>query len=182
VSRAVALRTERLTLRPWRQTDREPFARLNADPNVMRYFPSCLSKEKSDSLARVIQAHIEEHGWGLWAVEIDGISPFAGFIGLARPAFASHFTPCVEVGWRLAAEHWGHGYATEGARAALAFAFGALDLNEVVSFTADVNLPSRRVMERLGMTRDPADDFDHPRVPAGHPFRRHVLFRRSRRA
>ena len=176
------LRTERLTLRPWRETDREPFARLSADPNVMRYFPSCLSKDQSDALAHRIQVHIEEHGWGLWAVEIPGISPFAGFVGLATPVFTSHFTPCTEVGWRLASEHWGRGYATEGALAAIAFGFGELGLHEIVSFTTETNLPSRRVMERLGMTHDAADDFDHPLVPAAHPLRRHVLYRKPRTA
>ena len=118
----------------------------------------------------------------MWAVEIPGVTPFAGFLGLGRPRFEAAFTPCVEVGWRLAAEHWGRGYATEGARAALAYGFGTLGLDEIVSFTVPGNRRSIRVMEKLGMTRDPADDFDHPVLPEGHRFRRHVLFRIRRGA
>ena len=171
------LRTRRVRLRAWRDADREPFARLNADADVMKYFPIALTRDQSDRFADRIQTHIEEHGWGLWAVEIAGTAPFAGFIGLARPRFEAHFTPCVEVGWRLAREFWGRGYATEGARAALAFGFRALGLREIVSMTTETNAPSRRVMERLGMTRDAADDFEHPVLPAGHPLRRHVLYR-----
>ena len=143
----------------------------------MQYFPSVLSRRESDALADRIRAQIDAQGWGLWAVEVADVTPFAGFIGLARPRFEAHFTPCVEIGWRLAAGHWGHGYATEGARAALEFGFTDLRLGEILSFTAGTNTPSRRVMERLGMTRDPADDFDHPGLPAGHPLRRHVLYR-----
>ena len=142
----------------------------------MRYFPAPLTREQSDALADRARAHLEEHGWGLWAVELRGERCFAGFVGLSRPSFDAHFTPAVEVGWRLAREHWGRGYATEAARAAVAFGFDTLDLDEVVSFTAAINLPSRRVMERLGMTHDPRDDFDHPRVADG-PLRRHVLYR-----
>src|SRR4051794_20708367 len=172
------LRTERLKLRAWREADREAFARFNADPEVMRYFPDRLSKEESDSLAQRIGAHFDEHGWGLWAVEAIGVAPFAGYIGLASPRFESHFTPCIEVGWRLGREYWGRGYATEGAHAVLAFGFGELDLREIVSFTTETNLPSRRVMERLGMTHHAEDDFDHPQMPPGHPLRRHVLYRK----
>ena len=174
------LRTDRLYLRRWCATDREPFAALNADPRVMEHLPGPLSREQSDDLAARIEAHFEQHGFGLWAVEITGIVPFAGFIGLSIPYFEAHFTPCVEIGWRLVAEHWGRGYATEGARAALAFGFEQLRLAEVVSFTVPSNLRSRRVMERLGMTRNPADDFDHPALPEGHPLRRHVLYRLDR--
>jgi RimJ/RimL family protein N-acetyltransferase len=174
------LRTARLRLRSWRASDRDDFARLNADPRVMQYFPAPLPPEKSDALARILAAQIDANGWGLWAVEIPGVSPFAGFIGLARPSFEAHFTPCVEIGWRLAQETWGRGYATEGARAALAFGFHDLGLPEIVSFTAVTNSRSRRVMERIGMTRDPSDDFDHPAVPAGSPLRPHVLYRLRR--
>ena len=174
------LRTGRLRLRPWRPSDRDPFAELNADPRVMRYFPARLSRDQSDALADRIETHLNEHGWGLWAVEIPGIAPFAGFIGLARPGFDAHFTPCVEIGWRLSAEFWGHGYATEGALEVLAFGFRELALNAIVSFTTEANLPSRRVMERIGMTHDPADDFDHPSLPDGHPLRRHVLYRKKK--
>jgi RimJ/RimL family protein N-acetyltransferase len=174
------LRTERLLLRPWTDADRKPFARLNADRRVMAYFPSTLSRAESHALADAIQAHIEEHGWGLWAVDIPGIASFAGFIGLSRPRFEAPFTPCTEIGWRLGSEFWGHGYATEGAHAVLGFGFDTLRLGEIVSFTTESNWPSRRVMERIGMTRDPGDDFDHPRLPIGHRLRRHVLYRKSR--
>ena len=171
------LRTERLLLRRWRQIDREPFARLNADPRVMEHFPSTLTRAQSDAMAARIEADLEARGFGLWAVEIPGALDFAGFIGLSVPNFEAHFTPCVEIGWRIAPEVWGHGYATEGARAALAFAFDEIGLGEVVSFTVVANVRSRRVMERLGMHHSPRDDFDHPLLPEGHPLRRHVLYR-----
>jgi len=171
------LRTERLHLRRWLPADLEPFAALNADPRVMEHFSGLLFREESDALAARMAAHFERHGFGAWAVEVPGIAPFAGFIGLTVPEFQAHFTPCVEIGWRLAAEHWGRGYATEGARAALSFAFERLGLEEVVSFTVPGNVRSRRVMERIGMARSPADDFDHPALPEGHPLRRHVLYR-----
>ncbi len=169
------LRTARLLLRRWRPADRPAFAAMNADPRVMEHFPSVLTTEESDALADLIDLHFGRHGYGLWAAEIPGTAPFAGFIGLSIPAFAAPFAPCVEIGWRLAAEYWGRGYAVEGARAVLAHAFGELGLDEVVSFTVAGNVRSRRVMETIGMTRDPADDFDHPWLPAGS--RRHVLYR-----
>jgi RimJ/RimL family protein N-acetyltransferase len=173
-SRAVTeLRTPRLLLRQWRETDFEPFAALNADPEVMRHFPAPLTREQSNAFASRARAHIGVLGWGLWAVELDA-APFIGFVGLSEARFEAHFTPAVEVGWRLAREHWGRGYATEAGRAALAFGFDELGLPEIVSFTTVGNDRSRRVMERLGLTRDPADNFDHPR---GGP---HVLYRLSR--
>ena len=178
--RGEGITTERLRLRPSRHDDREPFAALNADPSVMQYFPAPLTSAESDRIAAVIQERIEREGWGLWAVEIPGVTAFAGFIGLARPRFEAHFTPCVEIGWRLATPFWGHGYATEGARAALAFGFDALQLGEIVALTAEANQRSRRVMERIGMSRDPLDDFDHPSLPTGHVLRRHVLYRVAR--
>jgi RimJ/RimL family protein N-acetyltransferase len=174
------LRTERLLLRQWREADLEPFAALNADPETMRYFPALPSREESDALVARARAQIEEEGWGLWAVEVEGGSSFVGFVGLARPSFEEHFTPAVEVGWRLAREYWGRGYATEAGRAALGYGFEDLGLDEIVSFTSERNEPSWRVMERLGMSHDPADDFEHPRVPLGHPLRPHVLYRLSR--
>lgn len=173
------LRTDRLLLRQWQETDLQPFAALNSDPEVMRHFPSLLAREHSDALAREISWTIEEQGWGLWAVEVVDGPPFIGFVGLNEPRFDAHFTPAVEVGWRLAREHWGRGYATEAARAAIGFGFDDLGLDEIVAMVAPANTPSRRVAERLGMTRDPADDFDHPRVPEG-PLRRHVLYRLAR--
>lgn len=174
------LRTTRLRLRRWQPADRELFAALNADPRVMEHFPATLSREESDARAAFIEAQFEEHGFGLWAVEIVNVTRFAGFIGLSIPRFKAHFTPCVEIGWRLAAEHWGRGYATEGARAALAFGFDVLALKEIVSYTVPANVRSRRVMERIGMMNDPAGDFDHPLLPEQHPLRRHVLYRMTR--
>jgi ribosomal-protein-alanine N-acetyltransferase len=171
------LRTARLRLRPWRPTDREPFAALNADPRVMEFFPAPLSRAESDAGAARIAAHFEAQGFGLWAAEVIGGAPFIGYVGLAVPAFRAHFTPCTEIGWRLAHDAWGHGYATEGATEVRRFAFETLRLPEIVSLTVPANARSRRVMEKLGMRRDPADDFDHPRLPEGHPLRRHVLYR-----
>jgi RimJ/RimL family protein N-acetyltransferase len=176
------LRTERLLLRGWRDEDLEPFAELNADPETMRYFPAPIARAESDAFAERIRRQIDTEGWGLWAVEVVGGASFIGFVGLARPSFEASFTPAVEVGWRLAREYWGHGYATEAGRAALAYAFEELGLDEVVSFTSVLNEPSWRVMERLGMSRDPFDDFEHPRVPVGHLLRPHVLYRLSRAA
>jgi RimJ/RimL family protein N-acetyltransferase len=177
VTPLASLQTERLLLRPWSPADLAPFARLNADPRVMEHFPSVESREQSDACAARIAAHFAERGFGLWAVEVPGVAAFIGFVGLSVPRFEAAFTPCVEVGWRLAAEHWGRGYATEAARAALAFGFEQLGLNEIVSFTVPANQRSRAVMERIGMTRDPADDFEHPSLPPGHPLRWHVLYR-----
>jgi RimJ/RimL family protein N-acetyltransferase len=174
------LETERLRLRRWRLDDLALFAALNADPQVVEHLPAALSREESAALASRIEAQFEQHGFGLWAVEVRGVAPFAGFIGLAVPRFEARFTPCVEIGWRLAAAHWGRGYATEGARAALAFGFEALRLEEIVSFTVPANLRSRRVMEKIGMQHDPAGDFDHPLLPEGHRLRRHVLYRIAR--
>ncbi len=171
------IETDRLLLRRWRDSDLAPFAELNADPAVMEFFPSTLSTPESTAQAMRIQHWFEEYGFGLWAVEIRDVAPFAGFIGLGIPRFEAAFTPCVEVGWRLAQQHWGKGYATEGAKAALGYAFRFLDLDEVVSFTAVVNKRSWRVMERIGMARSVDEDFDHPNVPAGHELRRHVLYR-----
>jgi RimJ/RimL family protein N-acetyltransferase len=173
-------RTERLWLRPWRDEDVEPFAALNADPRVMEHFPALLSRQETEALVARIRAHFAQHGWGLWALEVPGVAPFVGFVGLTTVPFTAPFTPAVEVGWRIAQAHWGHGYATEGARAALDVAFHRLGLPEVVSFTVPANMRSRRVMEKLGMHRDPAEDFEHPRLPEGHPLRRHVLYRLRR--
>lgn len=176
------LRTQRLYLRTWRSTDLEPFAALNSDARVMKYFPGVLSKQESDALAERIVAHFAEHRFGLWAVEVDGVTSFAGFVGLSIPRFEAHFTPCVEIGWRLAAKYWNRGYASEAAGCALAFGLETLQLAEIVSFTVPDNLASRRVMEKIGMTHNEADDFEHPLLPAGHPLRRHVLYRKQRQA
>jgi ribosomal-protein-alanine N-acetyltransferase len=176
------LRTERLLLRPWRDSDLAPFATINADPEVTEFLAGALSRKESDAVAQRIREHSDRHRFGLWAVEVPGVADFIGFIGLSIPSFEAHFTPCVEVVWRLAREHWGSGYATEGARAALEFGFTEPGLDEIVSFTTVANQRSRAVMERLGMRRDPADDFDHPALPADHPLRRHVLYRIGKRA
>jgi RimJ/RimL family protein N-acetyltransferase len=176
------IRTARLVLRPWTAADSEPFAAMNADPVVMEHFPSVQTREESDAAVARIRKHFEDHGFGLWAVEVPEEAPFIGFVGLAVPTFEAHFTPCVEVGWRIARAHWGKGYATEGATAALKTGFDNLGLAEIVSMTIPANVRSRRVMEKLGMTRDPVDDFDHPRIPVGSPIRRHVLYRLRRRA
>jgi ribosomal-protein-alanine N-acetyltransferase len=164
-------------MRQWRDSDLEPFALLNADPEVMRHFTAPLARTESDAFARRSAALIEQQGWGRWALEVVGGMPFVGFVGLAEPRFEADFTPAVEVGWRLSRAHWGRGYATEAARAALAFGFEELGLSEIVSFTTVANERSRRVMERLGMTHDPAGDFAHPLLAADDPTRWHVLYR-----
>ncbi|HEV7956982.1 MAG: acetyltransferase, family protein [Microbacteriaceae bacterium] len=180
------IRTERLLLRQWTDDDLDPFAQLNADPEVMRHFPAPLARPQSDVLAAVIRSRLDRDGWGLWAVEVtDATSPlkghFIGFTGLTRQTFPAHFTPAIEVGWRLARHAWGNGFATEAARAAIAHGFTRLGLNEIVSMAALGNIRSRAVMERLGMTHDPGDDFEHPQVPQGSPLRAHVLYRLSAR-
>lgn len=174
------LRTERLLLRRWRASDLDPFAALNSDPRVMEYFPALKSHEESVAAIKRYEAHFNRYSYGFWAVEIMGAADFAGFIGICNNRFDPQSPLFVEIGWRLAVEHWGHGYATEGARAALKFGFDQVHFDEIVSFTAVDNRRSRRVMEKLGMTHDSADDFDHPGVPVGHPVRRHVFYRISR--
>lgn len=169
------LSTARLLLRQWRDDDLGPFAVLNADPTVMRHFPALLNREESDSMASRIRALIDAQGFGLWAAEHDG--RFVGFIGLNRPRFTAHFTPCVELGWRLARDAQGRGLATEGAREVLRWAREQLPGEPRVSFTVPDNVASRRVMEKIGLTHDARDDFDHPSLAEGHPLRRHVLYR-----
>lgn len=169
--------TERLLLRRWHDGDRPAFAAMNADPEVMKYFPAPLSPTESNALAQRIDQFMQQHGWGLWAVEVKNGAPFIGFVGLSIPGNDLPCSPCVEIGWRLAAEHWGQGYASEAAQCALDVAFETLKLPEVVSFTAAVNLPSCRVMERIGMSFD-GETFEHPRLPLGHPLRKHVLYRK----
>ena len=174
------IRTDRLLLREWRTGDRTPFAAMNADSDVMEYFPSVLSRADSDAQIERFRQRWRDDGHGPWAVERIADSSFLGFAGLASPHFDAHFTPAVEVGWRLVRHAWGHGYATEAARAALEFGFMRLGLVEIVSFTVPRNLRSRRVMERIGMHRDAADDFDHPRLAPDSALRRHVLYRLQR--
>jgi RimJ/RimL family protein N-acetyltransferase len=171
-----ALETTRLLLRPWSDDDLEPFAALNADPRVMEHFPALMDRATSDAQATRWRAMFAEHGLGMWAVEEKEGAPFIGFVGLSIPAFEAAFTPCVEVGWRLAADYWGRGYATEAALASLAFGFGSLGLARIVSYTARPNLRSEAVMQRLGMKREAKGDFIHPLVPAGHRLAWHVLY------
>jgi ribosomal-protein-alanine N-acetyltransferase len=169
------LRTSRLVLRPWRDDDLEPLAAMSADPEVMRHFPSVLDRDASAALLARLRAHFDEHGFGFWAAETE--AGFVGCIGLLRVTFVAPFSPCVEVGWRLARHVWGLGLATEGAAAALRFGFDVLGEREIVSFAVPANRASQRVMERLGMRRDPDGDFDHPHLAADSPLRRHVLYR-----
>jgi RimJ/RimL family protein N-acetyltransferase len=174
------IRTDRLLLRRWRPEDRAPFAKMNADPAVREHYPGLMSREQSDAFVDRIEAHWTDHGWGLWAVEVPGVAPFIGYVGLWPGEDVASGT--VEVGWRLARDHWGHGYATEAAREAIRFGFEELGLDEIVSFTVPQNERSWRVMERIGLRRDPARDFDHPNVDAGaYPHLvRHVMYRLRR--
>jgi RimJ/RimL family protein N-acetyltransferase len=174
------LQTERLVLRRWRPQDREPFAAMNADAEVMEHFPATLSRAQSTAMIERIEACFEHHGYGLWALELPECEPLIGFAGLSPVDIPVAFAPAVEVGWRLARRFWGRGFATEAAAEAIAFGFTQRDMCEIVSFTAARNERSRRVMERLGMRRDPAEDFDHPLVAEDARLRRHVLYRLRR--
>jgi RimJ/RimL family protein N-acetyltransferase len=171
------IETERLLLRRWEEGDREPFAQLNADARVMQFLPQRLSATESDRTVDRIQEHFRKHGFGLFAAELRRERRFVGYVGLHVPGFHARFTPCVEIGWRLAADDWGRGLATEGAKAVAHYAFDALGLDTLVSFTVPANVRSIRVMEKIGMSRDAAEDFDHPNLPEGHALRRHVLYR-----
>ncbi|WP_288130046.1 GNAT family N-acetyltransferase [Microbulbifer sp.] len=170
--------TERLQLRQWRNEDREPFAAMNADPRVMEFFPALLSREESDAAIDRQITHIEKYGWGFWAVERLEDHQFIGFVGIKNVGDELPFAPAVEIGWRLAVDVWGKGYATEGASAALRVAFEDLRLQEIVSFTPLPNIRSQKVMQRLGMHEDPVT-FEHPGLPTGSPLRRHCLYRLS---
>ena len=170
--------TERLILRQWRSSDRAPFAELNADPRVMEFFPSQLTREQSDALADRCEAFIRKHGWGLWAVELKRDGTFIGYVGLYIPTIPLPFSPCTEVGWRLAYDYWGYGFATEAAREALRIGFEELGLAEIVSFTSIANRRSRAVMERLGMRE--SELFEHPSVPVGNALRASCVYRLRR--
>jgi RimJ/RimL family protein N-acetyltransferase len=176
----VHIETERLRLRDWTDADAEPFARLNADPRVMEFFPARLDRAASDALMDRIRARLRRDGFGLHATEVKATGEFIGFVGMTPVDFQAAFTPAVEIGWRLAREAWGQGFASEAAAASRDHAFGVLALPELVSFTAEWNQPSRRVMERIGMTRDPDGDFMHPKVPPAHKLAAHVLYRITR--
>lgn len=179
-SPAPVLRTRRLLLRPWRASDRAPFAAMGVDPRVMRFLGPPLTRAQSDALVDRIEAHFAERGFGLWAVEVPAVAPFAGFVGLSTARFEAPFNPSIELGWRLAAEHWGRGYASEAAQEAVRFGFERLGLGEIVAFTTVANRASRAVMERLGMAHDPREDFLHPALAPGDPLRPHVLYRLAR--
>ena len=172
------IRTPRLILRPWRADDLPVFAALNADAETMRFLLQQRTRAESDAYAERLEAHRVAHGFGVWAVEAPGVAPFIGAVGLMHVGFEAAFTPAVEAAWRLHRSYWGHGYATEAARAAIADGFERCGLQQVVAFTAVQNVASQRVMQRVGMTL--AGEFDHPRVPEGHALRRHKLYRIGR--
>lgn len=174
------LETKRLILRRWRADDVEPFAALNGDPDVMEFFPKLYDVEETAAMINRMEEGFKENDYGLWAVELKETGEFVGMVGLSSPRFTAHFTPCVEVGWRIAKHHWNKGYATEGALEALKDGFDRLGLQEIVAMTAAHNKRSMRVMEKLHMTRDPADDFPHPLLEDGHPLQAHVLYRLPR--
>ncbi len=174
------LQTERLRLRRWTDHDCEPFAELNADPIVMEFFPSTLTRAESDAFVDRIKDHFQRHGFGLWAVDLKNSGEFIGYVGLWPATFEALFTPATEVGWRMAKPFWGSGLATEAAHSVISDGFDRLHINEIVSFTSAINLRSRRVMEKLGMTHEPGDDFDHPSVALDNPLRPHVLYRLTR--
>lgn len=174
------IKTKRLILRQWCEDDLEPFYQLNSDSRVREYFPGLLSQKESDDSVKIMSDHILRLGWGFWAASLIQTNEFIGFIGLEDVHFSAPFnkiTPAVEIGWRLAFNHWGKGYATEGAKAALQYGFETLNLPEIVSFTTVQNMRSRNVMEKIGMHHDPKDDFDHPKLPEGHLLKKHVLYR-----
>jgi RimJ/RimL family protein N-acetyltransferase len=177
VAEVPTIETARLILRDWRDADLEPWIAMNCDPRVTEFFAKSYTRELSESAAATMREQLNRNGHGWWAVEVRGGPSFAGVIALQEVPFQAPFTPANEIGWRFAFDNWGRGYATEGARAALDFAFNELSWREVVAFTAATNVRSQRVMERLGMTHQPIDDFDHPKIEPGHPLRRHVLYR-----
>ena len=177
ITRRPELETERLLLRGWRTGDLEPFAEMNADPLVMEHFPSAMTAQETGLMVARIEPAFEEHDFGLFAVEVKSTNTFIGFCGLSVPYIDAPFMPAVEVGWRLAKQHWGNGYATEAARAAIVYGFGTAGLDEIVSFAIPANQRSLKVMERLGMTHDPRDDFDHPRFLDDERLRHHLLYR-----
>ncbi|PIS03195.1 MAG: GNAT family N-acetyltransferase [Chlamydiae bacterium CG10_big_fil_rev_8_21_14_0_10_42_34] len=171
------LQTKRLILRPWKSSDLESFAVMNADPKVMQFYSNPLFREESDALAHRIQNHIAERGYGFWAVELLETQAFIGYIGLNYWSLNASFAPCVDIGWRIASEYWGKGYATEGASEALRYGFEVIQLEEIVSMATLHNLRSRRVMEKLHMTYNPEENFYHPMMPREHPLALRVLYR-----
>lgn len=170
----IYIETSRLILRDWKDSDLEPFRRLNADEQVMKYFPKTLNEKETNELYEVITSEFLEVGFGFYAVESKDNNEFIGFIGFHRATFDADFTPCIEIGWRLKKEAWGHGYATEGAKACLEYGFSTLGFKEIYSFTADINAPSKNVMNKIGMSF--IKMFDHPKVEMNSPLRQHVLY------
>lgn len=173
----IYLETDRIVLRDWSGDDLEPFAAMNADERVMEFYPAIIGREDSDALAMRLQKDMDVIGFGLYAVEVRSTGNFIGYVGISEVRFPTDFAPALEIGWRLSAQSWGHGYATEAARACMAYAFSKFEFPDLVSFTTHRNMKSIAVMERIGMQRNPADDFEHPNLPAGHPLRPHVLYR-----
>ncbi len=171
------IETDRLILREWQDQDINAFVQINQDPLVLEFLPSALSKQEVIDWIKRINQHIHDHGFGLWAATLKSSGECIGYVGLNVPNFCAHFTPCVEIGWRLASNYWGYGYATEAAKAVLDVAFTQLKLKEIVAFTVSANKRSIRIMEKIGMQRNPADDFNHPRLPLDHPLSKHVLYR-----
>ncbi len=174
------LTTHRLTMRRWKDSDLEPFAALNADPIVMKHFPKVSTLEETKGMIERIEARFEKNSFGLWAVELTSTKEFIGFVGLQRPSFDAHFTPCVEIGWRLAKEFWGKGYAPEAARVALKYGFETAGLDQIVSMTTTTNINSITVMKKIGMKTNPDENFPHPLLEDGHPLQLHVLYRLSK--
>ncbi len=171
------IKTKRLILRQWRDQDLEPYAKLNADPRVMELFPAIWTREESEASLQSARNHIEKYGWGKWAVSLRETDEFIGRIGLEEVGFQAPFSPNIELGYRIVYQHWGKGYALEGARAAVEYGFRRLNLKEIVAFTPIQNLRSQIVMQRIGMHHNPKDDFDHPKLPKEHKLNRHVLCR-----
>lgn len=174
------LTTERLILRHWKEADLEPFAALNADPVVMEHFPKLSTLQETKEMIERIEAAFAKNTFGLWAVELKSTNEFIGFVGLARPNFDAHFTPCVEIGWRLAKEFWGKGYAPEAARESLKYGFEQSGLEEIIAITSTTNVNSMTVMKKIGMKTNPDENFPHPKLEDGHPLQMHVLYRLSK--
>ena len=168
-------RTERLIIRDWKDEDITPFTEMNSDPEVMKYFPSALTPEKSLEFFERITAAIKEKGYGLFAAELAETNELIGFVGFAGPRFEAWFTPCIEIGWRLRKKFWGRALAPEGAAACLEMGFNEFGFADIFSFTSEINAPSRRVMEKIGLSH--IGDFDHPNIPEGNALRKHVLYK-----
>ncbi len=177
MSQKNSIETARLILRPWQESDLAPFAKLNADPWVMEFFTNVKTLEASTKEYLILKEGCEKYGWGFWAVVLKESDQFIGTIGIKHIPFEAHFTPAVEIGWRIDRDFWGNGYATEGALASLKFGFENLNLDEIVAITVPANIRSQNVMKKIGMKNDPIDNFDHPMLPEGHKYRRHVLYR-----